>query len=93
MAFEIGRYLQNIDDACLTKRLMSDYKDGKGYIYFASGWLKEVFYHPLSDSSNLCLLKASCRPSQNLNIPWEMWICIAKKTGDIHSAFCTCFAG
>ena len=42
----------------LGKRLRSDYKEGKAFSYFDSQWLKEVFYHPISDTHELCLLKS-----------------------------------
>ena len=40
----------------LGKRLLSDYKEGKAFSYFDSQWLKEVFYHPISDTHELCFL-------------------------------------
>lgn len=94
MTFEISNYLNNIDEIPLKKRLISDYKDGKSYSYFASGWLGKVQFHHINDSSKVCFLRAECRPSQNIsNIPWKVWVCIEKKSGEIRGAYCTCFAG
>jgi hypothetical protein len=47
----------------LSKRLISDYKEGKAYSYFTSNWLKEVFYHDISSSSRYCFLKSETTPS------------------------------
>lgn len=94
MAFDIGKYLLSVDNVPLRNRLMSDYKEGKAYSYFASGWVKEVMFHAISESSDFCFLMTECRPSQNINnIPWKVWVAIKKKTGEIHSGYCTCFAG
>ena len=43
----------------LGKRLLSDYKEGKAFSYFDSQWLKEVFYHPISDTHELLLLEVA----------------------------------
>nr|XP_054759987.1 uncharacterized protein LOC129266168 [Lytechinus pictus] len=94
MAFDIGKYLQSIDNVDLRSRLESDYKDGKSYSYFASGWLGEVYLHEIDPSVEFCFLKAKCRPSQRIrDTPWNVWVSINKKTGWVQSAYCTCFAG
>ena len=94
MAFEIGQYLQNIDDIPLRKRLMADYKDQKAYSYFASGWMKEIQYHPITPDSKFCFLRTKCTPSQRVrDIPWSLWVAVEKESGAVQSAFCTCFAG
>ena len=78
----------------MSKRLLSDYKEGKAYSYFTSNWLKEVFYHDITQSSKYCLLKSETTPSQSINNPpHKIWVCIEKITGNIKSAYCTCFAG
>ena len=94
MAFDIHAYLTNIDNVPLKKRLMSDYKEGKAYSYFASGWLKDVQYHEISPTSKYCFLRSECVPSQRIrNIPWKVWVSVEKKSGEIQNAYCTCFAG
>lgn len=78
----------------LNERLMSDYKEVKAFSYFASNWLREVFYHQIGDTSTFCFLKAECTPSQRVSdTPHKAWVCIEKKTGYIQSAYCSCFAG
>ena len=78
----------------LGKRLLSDYKEGKAFSYFDSQWLKEVFYHPISDTHELCFLKSQSTPSQRIgNVPHKIWVCVKKINGTVEAAYCTCFAG
>jgi hypothetical protein len=95
MNMDIAEYLlTNYQKAPLTKRLLSDYKEGKAYSYFDSKWLDQVFYHPISDDSSICLVKSQSIPSQKIkNNPHQVWVAIEKKTGTIKSSYCTCFAG
>lgn len=77
----------------LSKRLLSDYKEGKAYSYFDSKWLKNVYYE-ISPSSEYCFLKSECTPSQNINNPpHKIWVCAEKTTGTVVTAWCGCFAG
>ena len=83
-----------IGQASLHKRLLSDYKEGKAFSYFASNFLFEVLYHPVEDACAYCFLKTKCRPSFAVHDePHDVWVCIQKETGSVESAFCTCFAG
>ena len=95
MDLDIAEYLlSSFQTAPLTKRLLSDYKEGKAYSYFDSKWLSEVKYNPITEDSPICLLKARSVPSQRINdIPHKIWVAAVKKTGTIKSAYCTCFAG
>jgi hypothetical protein len=92
----VSEFLLNLEaeQRGLAKRMLSDYKEGKAYSYFASNWLKEVLYHPISDDSPLCFLMARSTPSQNLNnVPHKIWVLVHKKSGKVEGAYCTCFAG
>ena len=95
MQFDISEFLfQNSDNRELGKRLVSDYNEEKAYSYFASNFLSEVLFHPISESSELCFLKTSSTPSQKVTaVPHKVWILADKKSGRINSAYCTCFAG
>ena len=76
------------------KSLLSDYKEGKGYSYVASEWLKEVKYHEISKQHPLCYLKADCTPSLGVSdVPQTAWVCIRKNDGTIRAAYRTCYAG
>ena len=78
----------------LAKRLLSDYKEQKAFSYFKSKFLYEVCYHQITPDSIHCFLRAKCTPSMRLReIPHDTWACIRKDTGEVHSAYCTCFAG
>ena len=77
----------------LGKRLLSDYKEGKAFSYFDSQWLKEVFYHPISDNHELCFLKSQSTSSQRIgNVKHKIWVCVKKINGTVEAAYCTCFA-
>ena len=91
---DISEYLINSGEKDLRTRLMTDYKEGKAYSYFDSKWLQEVFIHPITPESKYCFLKSECIPSMNIhNLPHILWVCLIKKTGQVVSAYCTCFAG
>ena len=94
----ISNYLRKhegvLQKVSLSKRLLSDYKDQKAYSYFTSGFLSDILYHPVSETSEYCFLKCKCQPSQRIrDLPHELWVLIHKPTGDIEAAYCTCFAG
>ncbi len=73
---------------------LSDYKTSKAYNYYSQGWLSPLHFHNIEGDSKVCLLKGSCRPSQRINdTHHKLWICIAKKSGKILRAHCTCMAG
>jgi hypothetical protein len=47
--------------------MLKDYKVGKAYEYFSSGWLQEgYFLKAKSNNNNLCILRTKCSPSQTL---------------------------
>lgn len=69
---------------------------GKAFSYFASqeSWIREVFYHPISDASTACLLRTACTPSQRVgHISHKLWVCFHKQSGTVLRAYCTCMAG
>lgn len=91
---DISEYLVDKNERDLRTRLLTDYKDGKGFSYFDSKWLKEVFYHHVSEESDYCFLKSKCCPSMKItHEPHDVWVCINKRTGKIQSGYCSCFAG
>lgn len=90
----LARHELDLEKASLQKRLLCDYKEGKAFSYFASSFLFEILYHPISATSANCFLKANCRPSYAVNDePHDVWVCVRKQTGTILSAYCSCFAG
>ncbi|XP_076076008.1 uncharacterized protein LOC143046832 [Mytilus galloprovincialis] len=94
MYYDIATFLQKKEDKSLSDRLMKDYKEGKAYSYFTSGWLKEVHYHHIDSNSPYCFLKAECTASQRINdVPHTAWVLLEKISGEIQTAYCSCFAG
>ena len=78
----------------LTKRLLCDYKEQKAYSYFTSRFIFDISFHAIKDCSIYCFLKSKCQPSQRIkDVPHESWVLIHKYTGEINSAYCSCFAG
>lgn len=67
--------------------------------YFSSGWVKEVFYHPISTASQIAILSNRVTPSMRLSMPaYQVWVAVRKTTeeepgGSIYAAYCTCTAG
>ena len=90
----LAKHELDLEKASLHKRLLCDYKEGKAFSYFASNFLFEIFYHPISATAADCFLRAKCIPSCAVNDePHDVWVCVRKQTGMILSAYCTCFAG
>ncbi len=95
MDLDIAAYLlKSFQTAPLTKRLLSDYKEGKAYSYFDSKWLGQVLYNPVREDFPVCILKSTSVPSQRIgDVPHIVWVAIEKASGSVKSGYCTCFAG
>ena len=96
---DISDYLKTKTSSELMSHLINEYKEGKAYRYYTTGWVKEVFYHKISDNSPYYVLKCLVTPSQRISTkPYHVWAVIEKDTdkkpgGSIKSAYCTCTAG
>lgn len=83
----------------MTIQLLNEYKLGKSYRYFESGWVREVFIHDTSDTSDKCIIKTKVTPSQAINNKcYDVWAvlekdCTDRPGGKVLSAYCTCTAG
>ena len=68
---DITQFLLAHGDVALTNDMMKDYKVGKAYEYFSSGWLQEGYLLKATGNSNnnnnLCILRTKCSPSQTLD--------------------------
>ena len=65
---DITQFLLAHGDVALTNDMLKDYKVGKAYEYFSSGWLQEgYFLKAKSNNNNLCILRTKCSPSQTLD--------------------------
>ena len=81
-------------DVVLHERLLNEYKEGKAYRLYESGFLKEIFFHPITSDSLFCFLRAKCIHSMSISdTPHKAWIAADKKSGKIVSAYCSCVAG
>ena len=91
---DISTFLLSFESRKNAEIHLNQYKIGKAYEYYASNWIKEVFYHPISSTSKYCLLRARCTPSQSLAAMKHLvWVCCDKVTGSIKSAYCSCTSG
>jgi hypothetical protein len=64
-------------DVALTNDMLKDYKVGKAYEYFSSGWLQEGYFLKAksNNNNNLCILRTKCSPSQTYHIaPKKMMV-------------------
>ncbi|XP_030832593.1 uncharacterized protein LOC594793 isoform X2 [Strongylocentrotus purpuratus] len=96
---DISEYLRLKTPQELYYRLCNEYKQGKAYRYFTSGWVKKICYHSISTTSKICFLTAKVSASMRTSMPpYQVWAAIEKDTpsfagGRIFSAYCTCTAG
>ena len=94
---DIAKYLSSQNSpAEFLHRLDCNYKEWKGYRYFHCDFVKEVFWHTVSEKSPVCFMKSKVTPSQRTSsTPYKVWVAVEKKDpgGKIHSAYCTCTAG
>jgi hypothetical protein len=66
---DIMQFLLAHGDVALTNVMLKDYKVGKAYEYFSSGWLQEGYFLKTksNNNNNLCILRTKCSPSQTLD--------------------------
>ena len=70
---------------------------------YNENYLKDIKYHAVSESSDICYIKANCKPSikntvqvgnaGQLSSVYTLNVCLTKLTGHIISAYCNCKAG
>ncbi|KAH3817671.1 uncharacterized protein LOC127882165 [Dreissena polymorpha] len=96
---DISEYLHTNQPKDLIRRVVNEYKEGKAYRYFTGEWVKEVFYHDISEISDKCVFKSSVTPSQAINNKaYTVWLVLRKDTkeilgGQVLQAYCSCTAG
>ena len=66
-------------DVDLHQGVLKEYKEGKAFRLFDSGFLKEVEYNGVSVYSDYCFIKARCTHSMSINVPHTTWVCAAKQ--------------
>ena len=75
------------------KKSMKAYKSLDAYNYFASGHVKTVWQHVISEDSPFTFLKSEVIPSQRINEKQNPWVCLLKANGEVQTAHCDCMAG
>ena len=72
---DIAQFVLAHGDVALTNDMLKDYKVGKTYEYFSSGWLQEGYFLKAKLNNNLCILRTKCSPSQTYHIaPKKMMV-------------------
>lgn len=94
---DIAKYLKQVNTPQdLLHRLDCEYKEGKGFRYFACEFVKEIFWTGINDNSEYCFVKCKVTPSQRTSsTPYNVWAAIKKENpgGEVASAYCSCTAG
>ena len=96
---DIERFLCRLNKSDdLLRRLSCDYKEGKSYRYYKCDFVKEIFYHNISEKDKYCYVRCRVTPSMRFsNAAYYVWALIEKDSdtpgGSIASAYCTCTAG
>ena len=54
---DISDYLKCTTTNDIMNRLLNEYKEGKAYRYFDSGWVKKIYINTLSEKSDKCVVK------------------------------------
>ena len=97
---DIAKYLKdNILSDCLLHRLNCEYKEGKAFRCFSCDFVKEIYFHDISDTCPYCFIRKRVTPSQRTSAtPYTVWALLQKdKTdqpgGRVINAYCSCTAG
>ena len=70
----------------------------KAKVFFKDGHVHTLQYHNITDSCSHCFVKCKVIPSiptqnENNKPDYDVWLCMSKMSGQIHSAGCNCSAG
>ena len=63
---DIANYLKKFGPDFIN-HLDREYKLGKAYRYFADNFIREIYYHKISEKSKYCILKCRVFPSQKVS--------------------------
>ena len=74
------------------KKSLKAYKSLEAFNYFISGHGKTIWYHPVSERSPFCFIKADVIPSQRISQKQNPWVCLHKDDGSVKTGHCDCMA-
>ena len=64
---------------CLLHRLNCEYKEGKAFRFFSCDFVKEIYFHDVSDTCPYCFIRARVTPSQRTSAtPYTAWALLQK---------------
>ena len=77
---------------------MKSKRQMRSKIYFNDGHVHSVHYSSVFDDCSHCVVKCKVMPSiptanKKQNPDHDVWVCLSKVTGKVHSAHCNCTAG
>ena len=95
---DVANYLKIIGPDFIN-RLDREYKLGKAYRDFADNFVREIYYHNISEKSEYCILKCRVFLSRKVSSkPYHVWAAVVKDVdndfpgGTIKAVYCTCTA-
>ena len=83
---------------CLLHRLNCEYKEGKTFRFFSCDFVKEIYFHDVSDTCLYCFIRTRVTPSQRTSAtPYTAWALLQNdKTeqpgGRVKNSYCSCTA-
>lgn len=77
---------------------MKTKKQLRAKVYYADRHVHSIMYHEIYDKCEHCFVKCKVMPSLpsanvKQNPDHDVWLCLSKVTGQVHSAECDCTAG
>ena len=83
----IAKYLRdNSWSDCLLHRSNCEYKEGKAFRYFSCDFVKEIYFHDISDTCAYCFIRTRVTPSQRISAtPYTVWAVLRSR---IINAYC-----
>ena len=81
---EIAKYLKNNNlSDCLLHRSNCEYKEGKTFRYVSYDFVKEIYFHDISDTCHYCFIRSSVKPSQRTSTtPYTLWTLLQEDKND-----------
>ena len=96
---DIAKYhKENSLSDCLLLRLNCEYKEGKAFKYLSFDFVKEIYFHDISDTCLYCFIRTRIKPSQRTSATlYTAWALLQKdKTaqpgGQVINTYCSCTA-
>lgn len=82
----------------MTKKKLKGYKSFEDYKLFYDGHVESLLFNTVSEGSDVCLFKASVKPTQRDKTylqkdTYDLWFALDKEDGYVISGHCECIGG